>query len=280
MKDKLLVSANYNNSIVGTDAICFAALLTIITDNEWLPVNCEELLLNSHYLCEYKKHAKQRKSVALARHDYSCMETYTYVMGECLSIKITNYIIQYILNFGSKLVPNMLSAWSYGHPSRTCVYVYTGYQLRCYKTNAQRQHFKRNWAIGKTICVTNSINHMISKGILILYSYDCNSNMHFTCKTAYCVLSSLVCDGNYDCPDNSDEASCIIKHEDNDNECDDLYFYCYICIPVAHRCDGWQDCLDGSDESQCLYNDNFMATKDVAPAVIKVSRSSSCMTFA
>ena len=278
MKDKLSISANYNNSIEGTDTICFAALLTIITDNEWLPINCEEVVLNSHYLCEYRKTTEQKNSV-LTRHGYSCPETYTYIMGECMSIKKASYHIQYSFDFIMIYVHNMLSAWSYGDPSRTSVYINTGKKLRCLKTNAQRHHFKMNWAIGKTNCLNTPINYMLSKGTLLLYNYTCNSKMHFPCKSAYCVLSSLVCDGNYDCPDNSDEVSCNVKQDLNDYECDDLYFYCNICIPVAHRCDGWQDCLDGSDEYQCLYDNNFMVTKDVLPAVIKVSRtlSSICL---
>ena len=279
LKDKLLLSANHNDSTEETDTICFAALLTIITGNEWLPINCEQLVTNSHYLCEYKHLTRQKESAVLPRHDYSCQETYTYIMGECLSIKLSNSQVQYIFNFSIIQVFTMLSAWSYGHPSRTFVQVYTGNELRCFKTNAQRYHFKRNWVIGKTICQTTPINHMLSKGTLILYNYICNNNLHFTCELSYCVLSSLVCDGNYDCPDNSDEVSCNNNHGVIDNKCDDLYFSCNICIPVAHRCDGWQDCLDGSDELQCLYNGNFMITKDVDPTVIQVRITNSCATF-
>nr|XP_032826857.1 very low-density lipoprotein receptor-like isoform X1 [Petromyzon marinus] len=68
----------------------------------------------------------------------------------------------------------------------------------------------------------------------------------FQCRNGRCVTLTWRCDGDLDCPDNSDEENCP-KHT-----CSERDFVCGNgdCIPLRWLCDGDVDCVDRSDESQ------------------------------
>ncbi|XP_077426217.1 low-density lipoprotein receptor [Vanacampus margaritifer] len=71
----------------------------------------------------------------------------------------------------------------------------------------------------------------------------------FRCTSGQCISIIFVCDHVKNCPDSSDETSCLeAKHT-----CDPTYFQCNntLCVPNSWRCDGQNDCQDGSDEWQC-----------------------------
>ena len=63
------------------------------------------------------------------------------------------------------------------------------------------------------------------------------------CNSGECIPSVWFCDGNQDCPDNSDELMC----------CPDTQFNCADgrCIDLNLWCDGNNDCKDNSDEDKC-----------------------------
>lgn len=62
-----------------------------------------------------------------------------------------------------------------------------------------------------------------------------------------CIPQTEMCDGQYQCQDQSDEAKCRQKVDGCSHYCDEDQ----RCIPENFLCDGERDCVDGSDESQC-----------------------------
>jgi len=73
--------------------------------------------------------------------------------------------------------------------------------------------------------------------------YQC-SNDEFVCDNGQCVASSLRCDGDPACLDNSDEQNCACLSDE---------FKCGsgACVHVRKLCDGVKDCQEGSDETNC-----------------------------
>ena len=79
----------------------------------------------------------------------------------------------------------------------------------------------------------------------------------FRCRTGKinCIAQSLVCNGQIDCEDSSDEINCPV--------CDPPHFKCSIggqCIKPTALCDNHTDCPDGADELCCGTNE-FMCHK-------------------
>ncbi|KAL4229913.1 Scavenger receptor Cys-rich [Mactra antiquata] len=105
----------------------------------------------------------------------------------------------------------------------------------------------------------------------------CSNDVCFTGEelcpgtTSTCVPRSYFCDGQSDCPENSDESKCFcyegeskcthIESECTDTACETCVdrgmFEClnHECIPLIQRCDGNKDCHDGSDEYKCVQID-------------------------
>ncbi|ESN93588.1 hypothetical protein HELRODRAFT_180677 [Helobdella robusta] len=80
--------------------------------------------------------------------------------------------------------------------------------------------------------------------------YHCKYPGMFQCHNASspydCLLANLICDGERQCRDGSDELNCTA------HSCMDTQFKCRDrCIPLPFRCDGKNNCPDGEDEVDC-----------------------------
>ncbi|XP_071794496.1 uncharacterized protein [Asterias amurensis] len=82
-------------------------------------------------------------------------------------------------------------------------------------------------------------------------SWNC-SLFEFVCNNRECISSTLVCDNNYDCADESDEAEELCKTSSSGCSVDE--HACLLsgeCLKAVFWCDGKFDCADNSDENNC-----------------------------
>ena len=266
MRSKINTIDMFNNSLRNVDASCFVALLTLVTDEKWLKIDCNKALSMNYFICE---HAFERiTKTNLTMENHYCYKQYTFIERRCWLIT-SNKTILLNQRLNMSKLSAMLSAWSYGHTTRNHLSLYLDNTLSCYRTNGLSNHFFRSWTLNIP-CDNNALLHTMSEGSLLTNHFKCNPDKHFTCASGTCILSTYVCDGINDCADASDEVKCTDHQHRN---CSDLHFQCISdgCIPLAHRCDGWQHCQDGSDEIECSLHNDDMFTDDVVSYLLKVN---------
>ena len=80
---------------------------------------------------------------------------------------------------------------------------------------------------------------------------------YFKCPLSYCIPFNLICNGEWDCPQGDDEASC------NSYSCPNL-FKCKgqtKCLHFSKYCDNNNDCIFGDDEMWCTNSSVLVCPK-------------------
>ena len=236
-------------------------LLTLITKPVWQTIACDQKLPDNYFICETQ--GRDVQATTYERHKHVCHTLHTYIHEKCYWLQADNDISIAIIYFSS--LPNnflsMFSAWSYGHAKRNRIQMYIDKVAKgenmYMMTHGLPQHFGKTWSVDViNPTVLNATLHVLGEARPVLYTYICNRNLHFTCKDSTCILLSYVCNGVFDCPDNSDEDDSMCADLDTQkNGCGDLHFHCNSggCVHVTQHCDDWQHCADGSDELYCLH---------------------------
>ena len=276
----------FNNSQVNINNTCVVVLLTLITKPVWQNIACDQILPDNYFICETQ--GRDIKATIYERHTYHCHTLHTYILGKCYWLQNGSDIAMAITN--STNIPNaflsMFSAWSYGHLGRNHIQMCIGKNAeRIYiTTHGLPQHFGKTWSIDfKNATAVNATTQVLGQALPATYTYICNKNLHFNCNDSTCILSSYVCDGDFDCPDNSDEDDSMCADLDTQkNGCGDLHFQCKSggCIHVTQHCDNWQHCADGSDELYCIHShhnhDDHMSRFSSGNYLVKVYILESC----
>ena len=81
---------------------------------------------------------------------------------------------------------------------------------------------------------------------------------YFKCHLSYCIPFNMVCDGEWNCPQGDDEASC------NSYICPNL-FKCKgqtKCLHFSKYCDNEKDCIFGDDELWCINGSVLICPKN------------------
>ena len=91
--------------------------------------------------------------------------------------------------------------------------------------------------------------------------YNCTifqCSEYFKCPLSYCIPFNVICNGEWDCPQGDDEASC------NSYICPNL-FKCKgqtKCLHFSKYCDNNKDCIFGDDESWCTNGSVLVCPKE------------------
>ncbi|CAD5212711.1 unnamed protein product [Bursaphelenchus okinawaensis] len=100
------------------------------------------------------------------------------------------------------------------------------------------------------------------------------TDQEFQCSAGQCIHYDKICDGNDDCGDRADEATCDSDELNVKKGCGQHEYTCHNgdCIDVRRKCDRNYDCRDGSDETVCDYFNRVQQRPTTPPHVLEQQR--------
>ena len=291
-KTKMKVLQQNNISMISNDnnhIVCFAQFFPLYLEPVWVPIACDTVLKDSYFLCEFVTDVLSLNHYK--RSSTQCRRGFISSAGMCWKIINQPVITRSPSHVELQGLQHHLSAWSYGQESRNTIGIgYWNNLHHCLKSNSfllqRAKHYQ-----GSTDCADTENNYTLVSQRFYTYSFICNTNSQYLCDQHTCILHTYVCDGIYDCFDQSDEANCTVPLTANScaddadtcehhslvyNGCAALYYECLSgeCVPLAHRCDQHAHCQDNSDEVNCYIHE--VLYRIPSSSTTKVSCLSSC----
>ena len=280
MVNKIKYVASLRNKTNQNEQQCGAIFYTLFTTPLWVYIGCDDTFIENHHVCELKDRTIMKTYYTYNRPTFWCKRGSVIIKSICLHVirskdtkKSDIYRIRSEqLNIELRLY---LTVWSLGLESRNSVVIndHQGNKT-CLATDAFTYQRIKLWVIRKP-CFT--MYSLVVKPYIIS-EQECKGNVYYTCNDRTCILTIYICDGQFDCPDKSDEKNCessCIESSNQKNQsknlikshqhcfvkctlehcfCNSLYFQCATgaCVPLDKICDGKQDCIDGLDETMCV----------------------------
>ena len=254
---------------------CTVLFSSQFTSFKWQHIDCTEMLINSHFLCEVDmKMVSKKIKIQYNRKSMFCLGSHSYINGSCWTIKTFNEssMVPSVVEYN--MVTDMLTYWSYGNATKSKVLYHVGLSgCLCLMTHAFNKQLIKHWQ--SIPCVQSEVQFALQDYSRHLFNTSkmCDLARNILCDNDTCLLNIYKCDGVADCNDKSDEIMCSKVCSATNLECyhtctaplcycEDIYFQCHFggCIPMSRICDGVMNCHDGSDELKCY---NYIWTLDI-----------------
>ena len=221
MQPKIRLAMNNMYLNTTADSSCTAILISLFTNYEWIHIPCDVQLTSNYFLCEKSITTQRNVSRVTVVREPSCPTLYTHVGGACWSIdNLPRGKTRQIDDTIHDLLQPFLNAWSLGIVNRKSVIVNDrNSRVNCISTIGLSFQRIKNWLISK--CTNKSSKLYLLHKSLPLVSKKCDTPRHFMCDDGSCVLSTYLCDGRFDCSDQSDENNC-----EKNNLINDITFQC------------------------------------------------------
>ena len=253
-----------------TTGLCAIVTTNAFLNYEWLAVNCSKQFKDAVFICE-KIHNQSIYERMETNSTHGCNSreilmgqycTYLSDLGRLSEAIWEPHLNIYLEEIVISILDHAhyLTAWTRKHendvkPGMSSISVNViGSKDTCLYTDDLFFAEVKAWVVQPCSMVSSSGLHITSARTL----YHSCAKQHFFCSDGTCILLSLVCDGQTDCPDDSDELICDSSDwmSLNNNTSDTLTFRCKysnISIKIFKLCDGVADCIDNSDEhSMCV----------------------------
>ena len=263
---------------------CVIMLMNILAEPDWINIPCDQKLF-AFVICQNMLHKRKMNDkgnvLSLSQKEiHTCPYAQLFITNRCISFKKHSSLSQlknynrygnYLENIlVKKAMAKTLKEYFtiiqhfYIQPIQFTIAIPSNNTYLLFEPLHTAYYLKLSWRI--TIS-----NYLISKyqGYMLFAEkpsiMEIPSNV-YKCKDGTYIDEKLICDGQRDCVDETDEKQCHCNHGKNlfdpsckyfCNEifqhciCSDFYFSCLssvTCIPYSKVCDGHKDCILGEDE--------------------------------